>query len=252
MGIRTTFIAVILWISLVGFAAAQDAEVADGQEADADASAQQEVAGGEDAAVREMTPGFIFNASNLLLDLSEYQGGLGGKFDYGDFAVRGLFSFELESTEDAGTRDDFALTLGAAVEFPFFHGRVTPYWGGFIDGTYSSESTETSGGDTTKTTSFGGSIGPLLGAEVFIFDFLSAFAEYGLAFRVTRSTIEQETGGNKSENQTTNYGITTELGNAGSLGIVIYLKERPMEESARLRGAGDDAADEAAGEEAAE
>jgi hypothetical protein len=225
----------ILALVFVGLAAAQEGD------------ATAEAAGDGDAVEREMTPGFIFNASNLLLDLSEYQGGLGAKFDYGDFAVRGLFSFELESTEDAGTSDDFALTLGASVEFPFFRGRVTPYWGGFIDGTYERRSSETSGGDTTETTTFGGSVGPLLGAEVFIFDFLSAFAEYGLALRVARITDEQEISGTKSEEQTTNYGVTTELGNAGSLGIVIYLKEKPMDESVGLRGAGDEADDDAAG-----
>ncbi|MFP3959145.1 MAG: hypothetical protein ACLFUX_03155, partial [Spirochaetaceae bacterium] len=162
MGVRMMFVAVMLALVFVGFAGAQEGDAAEGQEAAADPAVQEDATGGEDAPAGEMTPGLIFNASNLLLDLSEYQGGFGGKLDYGDFAVRGLFSFELESTEDAGTSDDFALTLGAAVEVPFFHGRVTPYWGGFIDGTVASEKAENTAGEESSLLVLRGSAGPIL------------------------------------------------------------------------------------------
>lgn len=208
------------------------AQGADGETAqdETEAGAGAGDAGAEPGVWEDVTPGFIFNASNLLLDLSEYQGGLGGKLDFSNFALRGLFSFELESSDSTSDTEDVALTMGLAAEVPFFDGRVSPYWGGFIDGSISRETTETSGGDTSRTQVLAASIGPLLGAEVFIFDFLSAFAEYGLAFRLSRATVETEIGGATSEDSTTNYALATELGNAGSLGIVIYLTRKELDE----------------------
>jgi hypothetical protein len=235
---RLVLMVIVLLSVLAGPLWAQDAgstsAAGDGRDDETgDATATQS---GEDE--REFTPGFIFNASNLLLDLSEYQGGVGGKLDFDSFAFRGLFSFGLESTEAASETEDVAVTLGVAAEIPFFDGRVSPYWGGFIDGTISRSSTETSGGDTSETQVLAASIGPLLGAEVFILDFLSAFAEYGLAFRLSRTTVESEIGGTTSEDTTTNYALVTELGNAGSLGIVIYLTRNETDEQV---GAGDGA-----------
>jgi hypothetical protein len=199
---------------------------------------------------REMTPGFIFNASNLLLDLNAYQGGVGGKLDFGDYALRALLSFQLANSQAESTQNDIDLTLGIAAEFPFFQGRVSPYWGGFIDGTVTSEKRESAAGDVSSTLVLSGSVGPLLGAELAIFDFLSAFAEYQLSFGISRTTTEDEA--TDTSDETTNYNLATELGNAGSLGIVIYLKEKPMDESIGLRGAGDDGGDEAAGDGDAE
>ncbi len=230
--------------------AQEEAEAPGGEATEAEAPEAES----EEQSGRRMTPGFIFNASNLLLDLSAYQGGVGGKLDFGDYALRGLFSFALRNSQADTTDNDIDLTLGLAAEFPFFQGRVSPYWGGFIDGTVTSEKTESAAGDVTSTLMLSGSVGPLLGAELAIFDFLSVFAEYQLAFGISRTTTENEA--TDISDETTNYNLATELGNAGSLGIVIYLKEKPMEESVGLRGAGagtdDDAADEAAGEEAAE
>lgn len=214
----------------VATAAPVVAQEADGETAPDEAEGGDGDAGEESGVWEDVTPGFIFNASNLLLDLSEYQGGLGGKLDFGNVALRGLFSFELESTDSTSDTEDVAVKLGLAAEVPFFDGRVSPYWGGFIDGTISRETTETSGGDTSETQVLAASIGPLLGAEVFIFDFLSAFAEYGLAFRLSRATVETEIGGATSEDSTTNYALVTELGNAGSLGIVIYLTRKELDE----------------------
>jgi hypothetical protein len=193
----------------------------------------------------DVTPGFIFNASNLLLDLSSYQGGVGGKLDFGDYALRGLFSFELENSQTDSTENDVDMTLGVAAEFPFFDGRVSPYWGGFIDGTVTSEKTESAAGDVSSILVLSGSLGPLLGAELMIFDFLSVFAEYQLGFGISRTTTEDEATG--SSDETTNYNLSTQLGNAGSLGIVIYLTQKPLSEPVGGGRGGDEAAAEGTG-----
>lgn len=181
---------------------------------------------GEGFGIEGMRPGVIFNASSLLVDVDAYQGGAGLKLGFEKFALRTLLAFGLQ---DAGGDDSsWDLTLGAAAEIPFFTGRVRPYWGGFVDGGISQETTE--GEDaTTETQIISGGFGPILGAEVFIFEFLSVFAEYQLAFDLARSTVE--TDGN--EDETNSYSLSTELGNAGSLGIVIYLERRSMEADRR-------------------
>ena len=196
----------------------------------ADESGSQD--GDGDGEKRAMTPGLIFNTSNLLLDLSAYEGGvagspyrggIGAKLDFSSFALRGLFSFRLENADTDNDDNNVDFTLGVSAQMPFFHGRVTPYWGGFVDGTLSKELNGSDEAVETTTTVVGGALGPLLGAEFFIFDYLSVFAEYALAFRIARATVVTDTGDDKNEEQTTNYRIGTRLGNAGSLGVVIYL-----------------------------
>lgn len=235
----------IVLFSVVPVWAQEEAEAPGGEATESEAPEAESV----EQSGRRMTPGFIFNASNLLLDLSAYQGGVGGKLDFGNYALRGLFSLALRNSQADTTDNDIDLTLGLAAEFPFSRGRVSPYWGGFIDGTVTSEKRESAAGDVSSRLVLSGSVGPLLGAELAIFDFLSVFAEYQLAFGISRTTTENEA--TDTSDETTNYNLATELGNAGSLGIVIYLKERPMEEPVGLRGAGDDDGDEAAQDDAA-
>ncbi len=185
-----------------------------------------------DGEKRSVTPGLIFNTSNLLLDLNAYQGGvagspyragIGAKFDFSSFALRGLFSFRLENANTDNDDNNVDLTLGVSAQLPFFHGRVTPYWGGFVDGTRAKEIRGSETTVETTTTVIGGALGPFVGAEFFILEYLSVFAEYALAFEMTRTTVITDTGDDTDEEQTTNYRIGTRLGNAGSLGIVIYL-----------------------------
>lgn len=167
--------------------------------------------------------GFIFSADNLLLDLESYQGGIGAKADLGAYAVRGLLSVEVDGIGSDGGNETTAFGLGVTLEKPFFDARVTPYWGGFVDGTYSVEKTEVDGGDTTKTQVVTAGFGPVLGAEFFVFPHISVFAEYALAFRGNWTSIDQEVGGVSSSDETSNFGVGSELGNGGMIGIVIYL-----------------------------
>ena len=60
------------------------------------------------------------------------------------------------------------------------------------------------------------SLGALAGVEVFIFDFLSVFAEYTLAANFINTTDLQ------TSQSTFDYLINTSMGNNAQLGIVIY------------------------------
>jgi len=172
---------------------------------------------------REWRPGIIFNAPNLLLDIDDYQGGVGAKLVFDAFALRALFSLGLENVQGDSPDSSFNVSTGVSVEVPFVEGRVQPYWGALLDGSFASEQTESSDGDKSETTVVGGSLGPLIGVEVSVFQFLSLFAEYTLAFRIAHTSVEQEAGGVSSSDESTNYELGTELGNTGALGIVVYL-----------------------------
>ncbi|MFW5835877.1 MAG: hypothetical protein ACOCVK_00550 [bacterium] len=164
-------------------------------------------------------PGFVFNASNLLLDLDEYQGGFGGKLRFPDFSLRALLAFGYASSNDTING-----ALGITYEQPFFTGRITPYWGMVAGAGYESERTGSDADNYTATSIITGTAGVVLGAELLLFDFLSLFAEYALAFDVASTIVEQSTGGAVAEESTLNFAVGTGLGNAASIGIVLYLQ----------------------------
>jgi hypothetical protein len=157
------------------------------------------------------TPGLIFTTSDILLSLGDYQSGVGIKLKADDYAIRASVNVDYESSDNI-----FELGLGGTYERPFFTGRVSPYWGGALILGY-----EFDGEDdlsSNETTSYTAGITALLGAEIYVFDFLSFFAEYGMGFAFSRSSSDGDT--------SFNYRIGTDisdLGNQASIGVTVYL-----------------------------
>lgn len=164
--------------------------------------------------------GFIFNTSNLLLDIDSYQAGVGIKALYdNNIAIRYLGDIFYSNSSNA-----FSTTLGAAFEKHFRKGRISPYWGGFIEAGYIGQETIEDVNNWTKNKLFPLSIGGILGVEVFLLEYISVFAEYKLSLKGTISLESSSTFGNVTKNEAVfNYSIDSGIGNNSSIGIVIYL-----------------------------
>jgi len=147
--------------------------------------------------------GIVFSMSDMLLDLQDYQGGLGAKIGWGKYSLRGLFDFSASSGTNA-----FGVGLGVTAEYHLIPGPISPYIGASAGAGYLTQS------NVTSVVSF--SVGALAGVEVFIADFLSVFAEYTLAAKLS-STTDLATSQNSFD-----YLISTGMGNNAKLGIVIY------------------------------
>lgn len=147
--------------------------------------------------------GIIFNTNDLLFGLESYQAGLGAKIGWGSLYLRGLFDFAVN-----GSSQSFAIAGGATLEYHLIPGPISPYVGASAGLGYNIQ------GNVISAANF--SLGALAGVEVFIFDFLSVFAEYTIAADLTYSTNLQ------TSQSTFDYLINTRMGNNMQLGIVIY------------------------------
>jgi hypothetical protein len=147
--------------------------------------------------------GLIFSTNNLLLAPEGYQGGIGAKIGWGTFALRAAVDLVLN-----GSSQSTSVLAGAAGEYHLAPGPVSPYVGGFLQAGYMQQSNTLSVVPIT--------VGALAGVEVFVFDFLSLFAEYSLSLTVTATTDLQ------SSQTTVDYLVQTGVGNGSKLGIVIY------------------------------
>ena len=101
------------------------------------------------------------------------------------------------------------INAGATGEYHLVPGTVSPYVGGYAVLGYMRQN------DSIAAVPF--SLGVVAGVEVFIFDFLSIFAEYTLAFDfiVTNDLQTSQT--------TFDYLVDTRIGNSSKIGIVVYL-----------------------------
>ncbi|MCK4516740.1 MAG: hypothetical protein KAU31_15875, partial [Spirochaetaceae bacterium] len=140
----------------------------------------QDVTAGDDAEpdtskeveASEALPALIFNTNSLLLDLDSYKGGLGGTLRYPDSSFRVLVDLGYSS----GTK---SLGVGAGVVYqrPFFSGRVEPYWGFMLDAGFEREKTVVDANNYDQIDVLTASAGGVLGAEIFLLDFVSLFGE---------------------------------------------------------------------------
>ena len=164
--------------------------------------------------------GFIFNTSNLLLDIESYQAGVGIKTLHdNNVAIRYLGDIFYSNSANS-----FSGTLGITYEKHFKPGRVSPYWGGFIEAGYIGQKSETDSDNWTMNNTFPVSIGAVLGVEFFIMEFISIFAEYSLSFDGTITSSSTSADGDVTDSDPEyDYSIDSGIGNSSSLGIVIYL-----------------------------
>ena len=170
---------------------------------------------------RHVVPGFIFNASTLLLDLEPHMGGFGLKIlaPELDGAFRLVTGLGFQS---ASQRTD--LTLGAGWELAFHRGRINPYAGVSVLLDFAREGRATEAPDWISIRSRTAGIGANLGVEVFLVDFLSLFAEYEVSMKMTRTRVTQSVAGELLEpSYAMNYRLGKGLGNNSAIGIVVYL-----------------------------
>jgi hypothetical protein len=148
--------------------------------------------------------GIIFSTSNILLGLESYEGGLGGKVGFGNLGLRGNFDFQLNGAANA-----FSVALGVTGEYHLIMQQISPYFGLFTQLGYTSQA------NVLSAVPF--SVGAVAGVEVFIFDFLSVFAEYSFSIDLTLTN-------NLQTSQTNfDYLIHTSMGNHSKIGVVLYV-----------------------------
>ena len=148
--------------------------------------------------------GIIFNTSDLLFGLESYQAGLGGKIGWGNLCLRGLFDIAIN-----GSSESFAVDAGATLEYHIIPGPISPYIGASSNAGYMTQASTISAITI--------SIGAVAGVEVFVFEFLSIFAEYSITADFITTTDLQ------TSQTTFDYLINTRMGNNAKLGIVIYV-----------------------------
>jgi hypothetical protein len=163
--------------------------------------------------------GLIFNASNILMDIESYQAGIGVKLRSGNSAFR--FLADGFFTNSSMT---MSVDFGVAYEYHLASARVSPYVGGFAAVGYTSQKTTVDADNWTQNTSTPISAGVLLGAEVFVTDFLSLFAEYQVAADITQTNVKISTDGTVADDPQNSFVFDTGIGNGSKIGIVIYLK----------------------------
>lgn len=185
----------------------------------------EDVATGDSGAPAS-TVGFIFTTSDLLLDIDAYRGGFGLKLRYPDAVLRPHITFGY-----ASTHANLEIAAGVTYEKPFFPGRVVPYWGLLASVLFRSERSEVDAENYTQVRGLTGSAGAVLGAEVFVLDFFSVFADYQLALDLAYSAVAQSVDGTVTESTRMNYAFGAGLGNDASIGLVVYLRPVGMLES---------------------
>ena len=162
--------------------------------------------------------GIIFNVNDILLDVESYQGGIGLKRYFSDQgAYRAAFNFGYSNSSNS-----WLVSVGNTVEHHFVTGQISPYIGGFLDIGYASYKDEIDAANWTKVTSIPLSAGPVLGVEVEIFNVLSLFAEYSIALDFTYTITKESVAGSESKDTTTDYGVSTGMGNDAKIGVIIY------------------------------
>ncbi len=118
--------------------------------------------------------------------------------------------------------DLVSLNFDAGLENHFLPGSISPYWGGFFSlGLISLMSTvDANNWSQNITTQL--SAGGLFGVEIFIFDFLSLFAEYSLSATLNANTTSNSIEGFVETTAEYEHTLDIGLGNESRIGIVIY------------------------------
>ena len=160
------------------------------------------------------------SAGNILLDIDEYQGGVGVKFLYPDYALRASIGGGYSSAD--GSLD---IAVTGTFEKPFFIGRITPCWGVNAVLGYDQERSAVDADNWSMTQAVSASVGGVLGLEFHVTDAVSFMVEYELAASLAWAGSSSAADGVVTPGDSTvNYDVSTRLGNGGGIAIVLYLE----------------------------
>ena len=165
------------------------------------------------------TIGLIFNAPSILLEIESYQAGMGLKLWAGNFAFRFLGDFF-----GSNSSDTFSFDVGVAAEYHLLDGRVSPYVGGFVSSGLTSQTTTVDDDNWVQATTVPITGGAIFGAEFYLFEFLSLFAEYNLAIDFLITNTDTSVLGTVTTDSSNSFVFDAGVGNNSKIGIVIYLK----------------------------
>ena len=165
--------------------------------------------------------GFIFNVPSVLLEVDEYQGGLGLKAGTNGKYLRLLVDFSAE--DDGAEPDVIAWGAGAAFEWHLQDGRVSPYAGASLglSGVY--EKTSVGGGDWVRDDLLAVEGGPLIGVEFSLTEGVSLFAEYQILGMYGWPSVTTSVGGDTNtvkDDMVWSWDLS--LGNTGMIGLCVY------------------------------
>lgn len=173
-------------------------------------------------AAGERDLGVIFNTNDILLDLESYQGGVGAKIGLGQYVLRPMADILLNTDFNP-----FSLTLGAVLEKHILPGPVSLYWGPSLEMGVTILNNRFDADNWTQNIAWELlSAGCVAGFELFIFDFLSVFAEYNLALTLGLNTDRMSVAGVESSTTEFTYKLDLGLGNSAMFGIVVYLTRK--------------------------
>jgi hypothetical protein len=173
-------------------------------------------------AAGERDLGVIFNTNDILLDLESYQGGVGAKIGLGQYVLRPMADILLNTDFNP-----FSLTLGAVLEKHLLPGPVSLYWGPSLEMGVTILNNRFDADNWTQNIAWELlSAGCVAGFELFIFDFLSVFAEYNLALTLGLNTDRMSVAGVESSTTEFTYKLDLGLGNSAMFGIVVYLTRK--------------------------
>ena len=200
----------VLAIGLLVPLAAQDVEAPPAAEAD--------LAEGTEPSAPERTRGLLFSTNNILLDIGTYGTGFGMVLHTQENAIRASISGFASNSSSI-----LEMELGGAWVNYVRAARVSPYW--IVSGSTGFLTEKTDPDNWTRDTTLLGTVGAGFGAEFFILEFLSLFAEYQLVANFARSQTTVSVGGTATPGEAVwTYFAQTELGNSSRLGIAVYLK----------------------------
>jgi hypothetical protein len=168
--------------------------------------------------------GVIFNTNDILMDLESYQGGLGVKIGLKKSTLRVTTDLLMDTWVPP---DTFSLTIGGVLEKHLLPGPLSPYWGPSVRMGFTSLMDRTDADNWTQNIAWEIlSAGIVGGIELFIFDFLSVFAEYNLALNVGMNIERVSSAGAISTTSEFAYNLDLGMGNSAKIGIVVYLRRK--------------------------
>jgi hypothetical protein len=165
--------------------------------------------------------GFVLNAQNLLLDIESYEGGIGVKISKGKLVFRGAADLLINTDFNP-----FSITLGAALEKHFLPGPISPYWGVFAELGFTRLRTEIDADNWSQQLTYPLTFGALLGIEIFVFNFLSLFVEFGLPVMLGIDATDESVAGSVTHSSKFLYNVDLGLANQSMIGVVIYIMRR--------------------------